>query len=138
MNTLVLAAELLEQIIAHCRAEYPLEACGLVSGVAGRGKRVHLLANAHAEPERRYSVDPEEQLAAFRTMRSAGHELLAIYHSHPHTAAYPSGTDVEFAFYPAALHLIVSMTTEPPDVQLFRIDGRTRAVRSAALTIDGG
>jgi proteasome lid subunit RPN8/RPN11 len=49
-------------------------------------------------------------------------DLLAIYHSHPHTQAYPSSTDVALAFYPDSLYVIVSLEEpEKPVVRAFRI-----------------
>jgi len=43
-----------------------------------------------------------------REIRSAGLQLLGIYHSHPHGANEPSRTDVERAYYPDAAYFIIS------------------------------
>ena len=54
-------------------------------------------------------MDPAEQLRVFKEMRSLGIELKAIYHSHPNHPALPSRTDVELAYYPEAVYIIISI-----------------------------
>jgi proteasome lid subunit RPN8/RPN11 len=118
----------LEEVLAHARAEAPIEACGLLAGRGGRVERVYRLTNSDRSPYT-YNADPKELLAAFNEMEEEGLELVAIYHSHPATRAYPSATDVERAFYPEAFYVIVSLSGqargEPPEVRAFRIaEGR--------------
>ncbi|MEK6683682.1 MAG: M67 family metallopeptidase, partial [Nitrospirota bacterium] len=70
----------------------------------------------------RYLIDPKEQFAAIKEMRAKGIEMLAIYHSHPHTAAYPSATDVQLAYYPEAVYIIISLQNRArPVVNAYRI-----------------
>jgi proteasome lid subunit RPN8/RPN11 len=59
-------------------------------------------------------------------MDRKGWDLVGIYHSHTHTEAYPSKTDVELAFYPEALYFIVSLQDrQAPVIRAFRIsDGQ--------------
>ena len=57
----------------------------------------------------RYTIDPREQLRAFRDMETGGEELVAIYHSHPITQPYPSPTDRAEAHYPEAFYVLVSL-----------------------------
>lgn len=132
---MILAQRLLDEIIEHCRRMYPREACGLIAGSGNRAEKVYRLTNVAKDPLTRYLVDPEEQLAAFRSMRRAGQRLVAIYHSHPRTAAYPSETDIQKAFYPDAYYVIVSLAEPAPDVQTFRIDGPARRVCRVPLHI---
>ena len=54
-------------------------------------------------------MEPEEQLRVFQEIEKKGLEVSAIYHSHPHTAAFPSQRDVDNAFYPDSLILIISL-----------------------------
>jgi [CysO sulfur-carrier protein]-S-L-cysteine hydrolase len=89
-------------------------------------------ANAHPAPVIRYSIDPREQLRAFRDMETNGEELLAIYHSHPVTQAYPSPTDRAEAHYPDAFYVLVSLRDATPEVRAFRVrDGWVREVTLA-------
>ncbi|HEY8686988.1 MAG TPA: M67 family metallopeptidase, partial [Chloroflexota bacterium] len=69
-----------------------------------------------------YHMDPTQQLRAITEIDDQELDLGAIYHSHTHTRAYPSPTDVRLAFYPEALYLIVSLADETrPDLRSFRI-----------------
>ena len=131
-DRLELPAALRDEIVAHARSEAPKEACGLVAGQDGRLTRVIRCANAHPAPVTRYAIDPREQLRAFRDMEAKGEELLAIYHSHPITQAYPSPTDRAEAHYPDAYYVLVSLRDVAPEVRAFRVrDGWVREVALA-------
>jgi len=68
-------------------------------------------------------MEPEEQLRVFQEIEKQALEVLAIYHSHPHTAAFPSQQDVNYAFYPDSLILIISlMEEEIPQIGAFQIE----------------
>jgi len=120
-----MTAEQREAIIAHARAEAPLEACGLLAGTGGQVQRLYRLANSEQSPLS-YRLDPLQQLRAFEDMEAQGWELLAIYHSHPASPAYPSPRDVDLAYYPAAVYVIVSLLDPArPVLRGFRIvEGR--------------
>lgn len=119
---LALPAALRDEIVAHARAEAPKEACGLIATRDGVPPRVIRCANAHPTPATRYSIEPREQLRAFREMEANGEELLAIYHSHPATQAYPSPTDRAEAHYPEAFYVLVSLRDAVPEVRAYRIN----------------
>jgi len=124
-----LPAALRDDILAHARAEAPKEACGLVAGRNARASRVIRCTNAHPAAVTRYTIDPREQLRAFRDMEANGEDLVAIYHSHPATQAYPSPTDRAEAHYPEAVYVLVSLRDATPDVRAFQIrDGWVREV----------
>jgi len=110
-----------DAIVAHARRDHPDEACGLVAGQGGRPTRVIPMANAARSPTF-YEMDPLEQLRAFNEMDDRDEDLLAIYHSHTMTEAYPSRTDVSIAGYPEAHYVLVS-TRDPDEVEFrsFRI-----------------
>ena len=111
---------LLEQIVAQARAEAPNECCGIIAAHDGRAVAVHPARNAAASPLR-YEMDGMEQYRIQTAIEDAGHELGAIYHSHTRTAPYPSQTDINLAFYPEALYVIVGVAGDAPDVRAFRI-----------------
>ncbi len=68
-------------------------------------------------------MEPEEQLRVFQEIERKGLELSAIYHSHPHTAAFPSQRDVDQAFYPDSLILIISLKDKSaPEIGAFQIE----------------
>ncbi|WP_202882128.1 Mov34/MPN/PAD-1 family protein [Candidatus Manganitrophus noduliformans] len=124
---------LIDEMIAHAQAEAPNECCGLLSGKENVVSEIYQIGNLPADdpaiadlkvpPDRRfrYVMDPKEQLRAFKAMRKSGTELLGIYHSHPHSPAYPSATDVRLAFYTDTYYLIISLEKEKPEIRTFRI-----------------
>jgi proteasome lid subunit RPN8/RPN11 len=100
-----------------------------VAGRDGSATRVITCANVHPTPVTRYSIDPREQLRAFREMEANGEELLAIYHSHPVTQPYPSPTDRAEAHYPDAYYILVSLRDVTPEVRAYRVrEGWVREV----------
>ncbi|MFA5786899.1 MAG: M67 family metallopeptidase [Actinomycetota bacterium] len=108
-------------IVEHARREYPNECCGLLAGARGRAEKLFPLANAASRPDF-YELDPREQFESFREIEGRDWELVAIYHSHPRSEAFPSKTDVELAFYPDSHYLICSLRdTERPVIRAFRI-----------------
>jgi len=56
-----------------------------------------------------YELDPLEQVNAFEKIDSLSLKLLGVYHSHPNHPCYPSGLDINQAFYPDTLFLIISL-----------------------------
>ena len=116
-----LRSDQMEQIIAHGRREAPDEAGGLLAGRGTRIEHVYAMKNVERSPVA-YRLDPEEQYRVFMEIETAGWELEGIYHSHPKSEAYPSPTDVELAYYPEAVYLIVSLIdVAHPIVRAFRI-----------------
>lgn len=124
-----LSREFAEAIIAQARSEYPNEACGLLAGKDGEATRIYRMTNAERSPVI-YRMEPKEQLRVFNEMEEEGLELVAIYHSHTRSPAYPSATDVNLAYYPEAVYLIASLADQDsPELRGFRItDGRVTEV----------
>src|SRR3954452_21309080 len=92
----------------------------MIAAQDGQAVAVHPARNAAASPLR-YEMDGMEQYKIQSAIEDAGHDLGAIYHSHTRTAPYPSQTDINLAFYPEALYVIVGVAGEEPDVRGFRI-----------------
>jgi len=119
-----IARPLLDQIVAQARAEAPNECCGMIASRDGEAVSVHPAVNAAASPLR-YEIDGAEQLKIQLAIDDAGLDLGAIYHSHTRTEPYPSQTDINLAFYPDSLYLIVGLAAPEPDVRAYTIrDGR--------------
>ncbi len=128
------------QIIALARAEYPNEMCALIVGDraaadGGRATRFEPTRNKAASPYR-YEIDPEDLLRLTIATDDADEVFWAIVHSHTHSPAVPSPTDVGLAFYPDALYILVSLSdteadpaTGDPGVRAWRIvDGQVSEV----------
>jgi proteasome lid subunit RPN8/RPN11 len=126
---------LYDELIAHARSDAPYEVCGLLAGAHGRVTAHYRVPNA-ARSMTYYSMEPQALLRVMREIDDRDWELLAIYHSHTHTEAFPSATDVELAFYPEAVYLIVSIQDpELPVIRAFGIvDGR---ISERVLYVDG-
>ena len=113
------------EMVRHADSEYPNEACGLIAGLDGRAEKVFPMRNSEESPVT-YVIDSKDQFQAFSEMEEQGWKLLGIYHSHTHTEAYPSPTDVRLAAWPEAHYVIVSLQDDAnPVLRAFRIqDGQ--------------
>ena len=119
-----IAQDLYDQIVAHARADAPNECCGMVASNGDDVVRVFPATNAAASPLR-YEIDGAEQYRIQMEIDDAGLDLGAIYHSHTRSEPYPSQTDINLAFYPEAVYVIVGLAGDDPDVRAFFIrDGR--------------
>jgi proteasome lid subunit RPN8/RPN11 len=121
-------------LVEHALSDAPFEVCGLLAGEQGEFRRHYPIPNA-ARSMTYYSMDPKAMLHAMNDMDDQEWDLLAIYHSHTHTEAFPSKTDVELAVYPDAVYLIISLQDPKAVIRAFDIrDGR---ITERVLTIDG-
>ncbi len=120
-----IAQALIDELVAHAREEAPNECCGMIASQGGEAVAVHRTANAERSPFR-YKMDPMEQYRVQTAIEDAGHDLGAIYHSHTRSAPYPSQTDINLAFYPESLYVIVGVKDpDAPEVKAYRIvDGQ--------------
>jgi proteasome lid subunit RPN8/RPN11 len=119
-----ISRELLDDLIAHARADAPNECVGMIASRDGEAVSVHRARNAAASPLR-YEIDGMEQYEIQNAIEDAGLELGAIYHSHTRSDPLPSQTDINLAFYPEALYVIVGLKADEPDVRAWRIvDGQ--------------
>ena len=121
MATVRIQKAVLEAILRHAQAESPLECCGLLSGEAGLITQHHPMRNS-VRSESRYEIEPFELFQFFRDLRATHRKHLGIYHSHPHSEAYPSSIDIQQSFYPDCAYFIVSLKDfNTPRVRAFRI-----------------
>jgi len=117
--TAALPEAIREAIVIHARAEYPNEAVGLVIGDraaadGGVALRYEPARNRAASPYR-YELHPEDLLRLTIATDEADELFWAIVHSHTHSPAVPSPTDVGLAFYPEALYVLVSLDDDHAD-----------------------
>ena len=115
-----ISQQLIDEMVAHAREDLPNECCGMIGGREEEASRIVRVENAAASPLR-YEMDPQGQFDALKRIEGAGEELVAIYHSHTRSAAYPSQTDVnEAVMWPEQVYVIVSLQDEDaPDVKGF-------------------
>lgn len=125
-----------DALVAHGRSDLPFEVCGLLATDDGERVVAHYEIPNSARSMTYYNMEPKAMLRAFNEMDDRDWDLLAIYHSHTHTEAFPSTTDVELAFYPDAVYLIVSLQ-EPSAPVLRAFNIRDGKVTERVLTVEG-
>ncbi len=132
--SLMLAPGLLDKMIAHAQSAHPEEACGLLVGRGTMATRFLKARNILAS-ETAYEMDPAFLASTFRALRESGEQLVAIIHSHPKGPAEPSTSDLERAYYPEAVHIIVSLADRAqPHTRAFRIiDGEPCEIELHAI-----
>ena len=134
-GVLVLPRHLYDRLVTHAREQFPNEACGVVAGLDGEALAMYPMQNAEASPVV-YRFDEREQLHVFNEVDAKGWTILAFFHSHTHTEAYPSPTDREQAHwtdpvtledvpaYPQTRYLILSLLDwDEPVLRAFRFEG---------------
>ena len=125
-----IAPAALRAAVAACEAAYPEEACGLLSGRAAGGvwdvRAAHPSANLAARPRAEFEVDPALRLKLHKALRGGADSVIGVYHSHPDSPARPSARDLERAWEPDLLWLIVSV-----------LDGRAGPAAAWRLAEDG-
>ncbi len=126
-SALRLTHEQWRSIVAHCLDGLPDEACGLLSGPLGSDDLptgavsvIHPCRNADASA-RTYTVDSRDYLRSMREAESRGDEIVGVYHSHTHTDAYPSQTDVRQAVDPSWFYVLCSLAAGDAVVRAYRI-----------------
>ena len=124
---LILKQEDYQKILEHARTGLPNEACGLLGGYTNEdGSQVitdvYLLRNVD-ESREHFSMDPKEQFAAIKDIRSKGRELLGNFHSHPESPSRPSEEDIRLAYDSKIHYLILSLMEEGnPVLHSFHIE----------------
>ena len=116
--------------MAHAYDGLPMEACGLLGGLAGAATTtatatatasVFYATGNDAHSTKVYTVPPKEHLHAERDAEDRGLEIIGVVHSHTHTDAYPSPTDIASAPDPSWHYLIVSLRDEAPTMRSYLI-----------------
>ncbi|MDI6731351.1 MAG: M67 family metallopeptidase [Candidatus Margulisbacteria bacterium] len=111
-----------DEIIQHASEAVPNEACGILAGKNGRVEKTYKMVNVSDSPDVCYFMDSCEQLKVMKEIRNLKLEMVGIYHSHPGSGPYPSSRDVELAFYPEAVYVIVSLQDiKRPELKAYKI-----------------
>lgn len=118
-----ISQHVINALVAHAQKDLPIEACGYLAEREAIVAEAIPLKNLDASQEH-FTLDPEEQFAALRRMRSEGFKLKGVYHSHPATPARPSKEDLLLANDPNLSYVIVSLASNEPVIKSFRIQGR--------------
>lgn len=122
MDRIRISSDLLAAIAGHAARVWPNECCGLLVGAGDRIDEVVATRNVLAHPSR-YQIDPQEHIDTNRRLRGTIRSVVGAYHSHPRTDAVPSRRDLQEAYYPDFVWLIVSLKTGTPQYRLYGIAG---------------
>lgn len=120
---LSVSPETIAAMVTHAAACYPEEMCGLLSGRSDDALVFHPCRNT-TRSGRVFEIHPLDYQRAEDAADDAGHDLLAVVHSHTHTEPYPSPTDVGVAgqLGPTLRWVIVGLKREAPEVRTYRIE----------------
>ena len=139
-ESIVFPVALRQELIAHAREGDPDEVCGILAGRDGQVSRVFRVnntadsvsadsgvfrdresgvASAGRKPVH-YYMDPRDQLRVYNEVDDLGLDVIGYYHSHTHSEARPSPTDVRLATDLTPYYVLVSLV-EPPTVRAWRI-----------------
>jgi len=117
-----LTRDIYMEMIGHTLTGLPDEACGLLVGSYGGEEATHIFPTANAAASALiYEIDPKEMLGVDRAARALGADIMGVFHSHTHTDAYPSPTDVAQALDPGWHYVLVSLRDTHPVVRSYRI-----------------
>lgn len=108
---LTVSAAIAAQMLAHAHTEVPNEACGLLAGdlATGVASAYYPARNAEASPLR-YDVHPDDLVRIVFGIEDAGEDLIGIFHSHTHTPAIPSPTDLRSAQYHDPFYVLATLS----------------------------
>lgn len=124
----------LEQLFEQARQDAPSETCGMIGGKEGRALKIYPVKNVAENRVKNYLMDGVDQIRAMQDMDDQAYDILAIYHSHPVSRAYPSPTDVRDAYdadiqeprYPGAVYIIMTlMNPSAPEAHGYLLNGES-------------
>jgi len=118
---LTLTPEQRDAMVATCVRALPNEGCGLLLGTSEGVVREVVSSPNVADSAKVYEVDSRVLLRASRRAEEEGVEVIGVFHSHTHSPAYPSATDVAQAPDPAWHYVLVSLAVLPTDLRSFSI-----------------
>lgn len=134
MKQLKIPAVISIRMVELAREGMPLEVCGILAGCADTVASHYEMTNSDQSAVH-YTMVPEEQFKVLKSIRAAGQEMLAIYHSHPATPARPSAEDIRLALTPGVIYVIMSLAApDSPAIKGFTIDDERVSEVAIAIT----
>ena len=122
MSGLIFPRTIYIQLLEHARSLAPIEACGILGGIGNRVEAFHPMVNTDNSADH-FLMDPAEQFKVVKGLRSSGHRMLAIHHSHPASPSRPSEEDLRLALTPDVYYTILSLQDPAnPVLKAFLVD----------------
>jgi|TARA_B110000263_G_scaffold220223_1_gene207941 proteasome lid subunit RPN8/RPN11 len=125
---IIIPRSIISKLIEHALLEDPNECCGLLIGKENKVTNIQNCQNIHPSPITRYTIEPKDLMKAENFSDKNNMEILAIYHSHTHSQAYPSTTDIENA--------IESMWTNPYYILVSLVEKTRPVIRAYKISDD--
>ena len=117
---IILSQTHLTEIQDHAKQTYPEECCGAIFGTIDISSSEKMVAetleidNVSTEDRRRrFMITPDEYQRVETYAKKNRFTLLGFYHSHPDHPAYPSETDLMYA-WPFFSYIILSIEKKHP------------------------
>ena len=119
VDSINISTKFKNSMVKQALKEAPNECCGVLLGRNNIIERIVPMQSTDPSPDT-YFMDPVQQVEMFAEMEKRGESLLGIYHSHPAGPRQPSGADLQLAFHPEAVYIIVSLKdSQNPEVGAF-------------------
>ncbi len=130
---LKIPGSIFQEIRGHGEETYPHECCGVLLGemnLDANERRVSLAircGNTRTDSaHNRYHIDPKELIAAQKTARERGEDIVGFYHSHPDHPAQWSQTDFAEAHWIGCSYVITAVAKGKAEItNSFLLDGST-------------
>jgi proteasome lid subunit RPN8/RPN11 len=139
-NSIFIPKKIIGEVILHSLRNDPNESCGVLQGSGQIVSKFHPIRNIHEAPQNRYTMDPGEQRKADDVSDDEGEKIIGIFHSHTHTQAYLSETDVKNALtsgYLEEYYVVVSLVEKTrPVLRAYKIS-KTGEITEVIVDFDG-
>ncbi len=119
-DRLLIPKEIFGEMVSFCKGALPNEACGILAGAGNKVAKIYKMMNIEKSPVS-YFMESGEQFRVMKDIRENKLTMLAIFHSHPSSPAYPSQKDVSLAFYEDCIYVIISLMDREPLAKGFLI-----------------
>jgi proteasome lid subunit RPN8/RPN11 len=129
-DSIFIPKKIIGHIISYSLENDPDESCGMLQGTNSMVSKFFPMSNIHETPNNRYTMNPVEMIKVEDECDTAGESVIGIMHSHTHTQAYLSDTDVKHALtsgYLDQVYLVVSLVEKTrPVIRAFKLseDGK--------------
>jgi len=125
---------------------YPDECCGLLVGVVDANDEVTVTRIAPSPNVRidaggdggadRFEIDPQIRFDLMRALQGGDEDIVGHYHSHPDHPAEPSIHDLDMAFEPELVWLIVAVHQgQSADARAWRLNRDTATITPVPLGV---
>jgi len=112
--------KIIDEIYKHAKEEAPFEACGYLAGRKNNVMKKYAMTNMDKSKEH-FTLDVNEQFKVIKEARSKGLDIIAVYHTHPHSPARLSMEDIRLANDPDITYIILSLAEQNIDIRSFKI-----------------